>query len=264
MALLKSVGEGGVNRREDVKVIQAALNLAIHKKFKLPNKLDVDGKINAVTKKAIVEFQKHIVGIDKPDGRVDPAGKTSSTLQGSIKKTNTLVLDSLIAIMAHGNKSNIQKFLPLFNALLPKYQVNTGLRIAHFLAQVGHESASFTYTEEIDSGKAYEGRVDLGNTKTGDGVRFKGRGLIQLTGRNNYSHYGKYANLGLLTKPNEKIISNTPLYALDVSLWFWSQRRLNRFADKDDIRTITQRVNGGLNGFSDRKLYLSRAKYFLV
>lgn len=264
MALLKSVGEGGANRREDVKVIQAALNLASHEKFKLPNKIDVDGKINAITKKAIIEFQKNVVGMDKPDGRVDPAGKTSLTLQGSIKKTNTLVLDSLTAIMAHGTKNNIQKFLPLFNTLLPKYQVNTGLRIAHFLAQVGHESASFTYTEEIASGKAYEGRTDLGNTNKGDGVRFKGRGLIQLTGRDNYSLYGKYANLDLLTEPNQKVISSTPLYALDVSLWFWNQKRLSRFADKDDIRTITLRVNGGLNGFPDRKLYLSRAKYFLV
>src|SRR5690606_38929578 len=111
-----------------------------------------------------------------------------------------------------------------------------------------HESMSLTYTEEIASGAAYEGRKDLGNTEKGDGVRFKGRGLIQLTGRKNYADYADYACLNLLKKGNERLVSLHPTYALDASLWFWSKRKLNSFSDKDDLRSITRRVNGGYNG----------------
>jgi len=77
-------------------------------------------------------------------------------------------------------------------AVFPKYNINTPLRMTHFLAQVGHESLSFVYTQDLASGAAYEGRKDLGNIQKSDGVRFKGRGLMQLTGRDNYASYGKY------------------------------------------------------------------------
>jgi putative chitinase len=94
----------------------------------------------------------------------------------------------------------------------------------------------------LANGAAYEGRSDLGNTKKGDGPRFKGRGLIQLTGRSNYASYGKYANLNLLQKGNESLISTIPRYALDVSLWFWENQRLNLYADADNLMVITSRL----------------------
>ena len=166
--------------------------------------------------------------------------------------------------MGPGNRSTIKTYFPILNGSLSKYSINTPLRIAHFLAQVGHESLSFRYTQELASGATYEGRVDLGNTKKGDGIRFKGRGLIQLTGRDNYSKYGKYVGIDFLKKGNEQMIATTPKYALDVSLWFWKNKRLNRYADKDDLRSVTRRINGGYNGLPDRQLYLDRAKFFLL
>lgn len=104
----------------------------------------------------------------------------------------------------------------------------------------------------------------MGNTQKGDGVRFKGRGLIQLTGRDNYKKYGDSISIDLLKKGNEQIIATTPKYALDVSLWYWISRKLNRYADRDDIKAVTRRVNGGYNGLADRQAYLNRAKFFLV
>jgi len=169
-----------------------------------------------------------------------------------------------MVIMAHGTELGIKRYLPMLHTALPRFELNIPLRIAHYLAQVGHESMSFVYTEEIASGTGYEGREDLGNTESGDGVRFKGRGLIQLTGRDNYTAYANYLSVDLLQPGNETLVSSTPEYALDVNLWFWEKRRLNGYADSDDLKAITRRVNGGCNGLEDRKQYLHRAKFFLL
>lgn len=262
MAIKQSVGAKGKNESTDVKVIQAALNLSQSDQFKISAKLVVDGKSGGKTVAAIENFQNSVVGMESPDGRIDPSGKTLAALKKQLSKG--LSEDALLAIMAKGDSSTIKAYLTLFKAAFPKYQVNTPLRTAHFLAQVGHESLSLRYTRELASGAAYEGRTDLGNTQKGDGVRFKGRGLIQLTGRDNYSKYGTYAKLDLLKKGNEELIANTPKYALDVSLWFWDGRKLNNHADADDLRAITRRVNGGYNGLADRQDYLTRAKFFLA
>ena len=137
------------------------------------------------------------------------------------------------------------------------------LRRAHFLAQVGHESAELLYVEEIANGDAYEGRVDLGNTQPGDGRRFKGRGLIQLTGRANYRDYGATIGVDLEVNDNWKRVSTDPALTVDVAGWFWKNNRINDLADKDDVRLVTRRVNGGLNGLADRTRQLGRAKFFL-
>ena len=142
---------------------------------------------------------------------------------------------------------------------LAKYQISTPLRIAHFLAQVAHESDGFCTTEEYASGAAYEGRRDLGNTQPGDGVRFKGRGLIQLTGRANYDKYGKRIGVDLVDNPAH---AADPAVSLVLACEYWTQTRggLNRFADADDILTITRAINGGTNGLEDRRRYLAKAK----
>lgn len=262
MAIQKSVGEKGVNDKVDVKIIQAALNLAQSADFKLQKKIVIDGKIGKKTISAIIDFQKAIVKLNHPDGRIDPGGATLKKL----KKYISLGLseDALVAIMAQGNLSTIKIYFSLLKLALPKYDINTPLRISHFLAQVGHESMSFVYTEELSSGAEYEGRKDLGNIKKGDGVRFKGRGLIQLTGRDNYEKYGKIIKKDLLKSGNEQLIATTPKYALDASLWFWEKHHLNKYADADNLKAITRRVNGGYNGLSERNLYLDRAKFFLL
>lgn len=122
-----------------------------------------------------------------------------------------------------------------------------------FLAQIGHESAQLRYTEEIASGTAYEGRKDLGNNQPGDGVKYKGRGLIQLTGKKNYALASIALDLPLLDRP--ELLAQPPL-AVESAGWFWSNNNLNSLADMRLFKECTRRINGGMNGYADRfKLY---------
>ncbi len=140
------------------------------------------------------------------------------------------------------------------------YQINTPLLQAHFLAQIGHESGELRFKEEIASGRAYEGRRDLGNTQTGDGARYKGRGLIQLTGRANYNEYQRLNRFGsqVLEEP-DKVAAN-PNLCVDVAGWYWESRNINSFAERDDLERVTRIINGGLNGLAHRRTLLHRAK----
>lgn len=135
--------------------------------------------------------------------------------------------------------------------------LDNSLRLIHFLAQLAHESGNFKYMEEIASGAAYEGRKDLGNVMSGDGVKFKGRGPIQLTGRANYRRYGQ--QLGIDFEINPTIVA-IPSVGLLVACKFWADNGLNALADQDDVLTITRRINGGTNGLADRKAKLEIIK----
>ena len=134
-------------------------------------------------------------------------------------------------------------------------------RLAHFLAQLLHESDGLRAMEEYASGRAYEGRADLGNVRKGDGVRYKGRGPIQLTGRANYREYGRA--LGFDFERHPQIVA-LPSIGLLVALEYWHRRRLNRLADADDLKGITLRINGGYNGLADRQANLRRMKALLT
>lgn len=144
-----------------------------------------------------------------------------------------------------------------FPALATRFALSTPLRQAHFLAQWAQETAGYTHLTEEASGREYEGRRDLGNTHAGDGERFKGRGLCMLTGRANYARLSKILVVDFLSRP--EIVASFP-HAANVAGVFWKDRSLNVFADRDDIKTITRHINGGLNGFTDRVVYLRRAK----
>lgn len=135
------------------------------------------------------------------------------------------------------------------------------LRLAHFMAQLAHESGDFKYMEEIASGQAYEGRADLGNTQPGDGKRYKGRGPIQLTGRANYRRFGHKAGINFERYP--EIVAN-PSIGLHVACLYWDDRKLNALADADNLEAITRKVNGGLNGYEDRKAKLVKAKGLIL
>jgi putative chitinase len=121
-----------------------------------------------------------------------------------------------------------------------------------FMSQVGHESGEGKYLEEIASGSAYEGRADLGNTKPGDGKKFKGRGYIQITGRSNYAKYGPKVGVPDATERPEKLAE--PQAAAKVALAYWMDRVNRSAAQKglDGMNTVTRNINGGLNGLEDR------------
>lgn len=152
-----------------------------------------------------------------------------------------------------------------FNAALLQADCVTVNRVAMFCAQVGHESAGLRYMEEIASGSAYEGRRDLGNTQPGDGVRFKGRGPIQVTGRNNYQRASQWMHArGLVPSPTYLVDLPHELARDDLGLlgavWYWvAARNMNAYADAGDLRGATKAVNGGYNGLDDRQQRWDRA-----
>ena len=158
---------------------------------------------------------------------------------------------------ARRQKEIIDEIGPVLPATLDAYAINTRLRIAHFVGQTCHESAGFRTTEEFASGAAYEWRKDLGNTERGDGRRYKGRGLIQLTGRANYRRCGKALGIDLEASPN---LAEDPRLSLRIACEYWKSRKINYACDRDDIITITKRINGGLNGLFDRRRYTAKAK----
>jgi predicted chitinase len=140
--------------------------------------------------------------------------------------------------------------------------IDTPLRICHFMAQIAHESDGFQTMTEYASGQAYEGRGDLGNSKPGDGRKFKGHGLIQTTGRANHRAFTVWAESHYPGCPDfEKTpeqLAQMP-WALRSAIWYWTKHGLNRYADKNDIRSITKRINGGYNGLADRRAWFRKA-----
>jgi putative chitinase len=166
----------------------------------------------------------------------------------------------LLAIAPHGKPAVRAGFAASLPDAIERADLTTPLRLAHFLAQAAQESDGFATTVEYASGRGYEGRADLGNTQRGDGVRYKGRGVFQLTGRFNYRAVGKA--LGLDLEGNPDLAAAFPA-AILIAAEYWRSRLLNRYADRDDIRSITHGINGGYNGIATRQLYLARAKQAL-
>lgn len=158
------------------------------------------------------------------------------------------------------------------NKTLPEFGIDTPLRVAAFLTQAAHETAGFRTLVEYGSGDGddadafddyltnnYDRRTDLGNTPEldGDGERYRGRGIFQLTGRDNYRRYGKRLGLDLLAHPE---LAATPAIAVRAACLFWNDKGLNRYADHQDFVGMTRRINGGLNGLEDRRRYYARAR----
>jgi len=257
MCIRASVGLGGKNLRDDVRTVQLLLNMH-HAQITGP--LVPDGVCGAATIALIQQFQTGVIGGDDASGIVTPNGTTLQALRSSMPPG--LIEEKLQGILIHASTANCTRFFAPMLAAMQSADINTPLRQAHFLAQVGHESAELRYTEELASGAKYEGRKDLGNTQKGDGMRFKGRGLLQLTGRTNYIAFGKFVSQNLLDHP-ERVATDARL-AVDVATWFWTEHDLNPLADADDVVTITHRINGGENGLDDRKAKLARAKWFLL
>lgn len=153
-------------------------------------------------------------------------------------------------------------FLPHINAALIEFGIDTPVRVAAFLAQVGHESGQGRYVVELASGEAYDTGSKakaLGNTLAadGDGQFYKGRGLIQITGRTNYAACGKALGVDLLAKPS---LLEKPELAARSAAWFWWRNELNAYADSGDFIRLTRRINGGTNGLADRQQLWEKSK----
>lgn len=156
-------------------------------------------------------------------------------------------------------------FVPALNAAMSKYAIITRLRMAAFIAQIGHESGQLLYVRELGSNQ-YLSKYDtgtlakrLGNTPEadGDGQKYRGRGLIQITGRANYEACSEalFSDARLINTPE---LLETPVYAALSAGWFWQRAGLNSLADKGDFLTITKRINGGTNGLADREALYQR------
>ena len=155
------------------------------------------------------------------------------------------------------NRVKCVSFAPFLSEYMRVYGISTPKRIWAFLATIGVESGSLLYVEEIASGVAYEGRKDLGNVVKGDGVRFKGRGLIQVTGRSNYAAVSEALGVDFVSNPCK--LRELP-YSVSGSCWWWWKNGCNEIADRGDMVAIRKRVNGGLNGYNEFVKLYKRAK----
>lgn len=156
--------------------------------------------------------------------------------------------------------------------MLPTYGLDRPHCLAHFVAQIAHESDRFATTREYASGAAYEGRKDLGNTQPGDGTRFRGRALIQNTGRYNYTKFTEWCRINKIDAPDfvaEPAALEKFPWELLSSCWYWdfgnpTRKSLNAYADANNIEAITRKINGGLNGYHDRISLYSRTALVLL
>lgn len=197
-----------------------------------------------------------------------------------------LTLDQLKYIFPETTPAVLNQVLPYLNELLPKYGINTKMRAAMFLAQIGHESGGFRYRienlnysadglmktfpkyfnrdlanqyarrPESIASRVYANRMGNGSEASADGWKFRGRGYIQITGKNNYTALAKALNKSLdeTTKYLETIKG-----AVESACWFWYTNGLSALADANKFDQITQRINGGQNGAADRKNKFAKA-----
>lgn len=198
----------------------------------------------------------------------------------------TLTLKILQACFPEGKASNLEKFVTGFNETFEDFEINTTNRMAMFLAQTAHESGIFSATvenlnynasgltrtwpsrfpasianqyarnQEMIANRAYCDRMGNGNEASGDGWKYRGRGVIQLTGKDNYRACGKALGLDLISNPDSG--AQSPVVVLSAG-WFWNTRKLNDWSDRGDVVTVTKRINGGTNGLSDRTKHYKHA-----
>lgn len=215
-----------------------------------------------------------------------------SESQKTEDKAMLFTLEELIKINNNLNKQDCEYYYNALITLLEKQGLNTKLRMCHFLAQIIHESGHFKFKSEnlnysanalrcvfckyfkTDTianeyarkpekiaNRVYANRMGNGDEASGDGWKYRGRGLIQLTGKCNYEACGKAIGLDLINNPD--LLIECADASVLAACWFWNSKKLNEYADKDDVLTITKRINGGTNGLEERKAILNTAKGIL-
>ena len=216
---------------EDVKKLQTKLGLT------------ADGSFGPATEAKVKEWQS-ANGLTA-DGIVGD-GTWSKMFPIVITDTPNLKLDKLKGSLPDSVIAQIPDTAAKFN-------ITTNLRLAHFLSQCSHESGNFKWIVEFASGAAYEGRKDLGNTQPGDGIRFKGRGYIQLTGRANYGKFSTFCGEDCVANPD--LVANK--FPMMSAAYFFNANKLWSICDKGSdeatVLAVTKRVNGGTNGLADRQ-----------
>lgn len=231
--MLLKVGSTG----EDVKKLQTKLGLT------------ADGSFGPKTESAVKDWQSKN-GLTS-DGIVGDG--TWSKMFGTEVIKEDVIITPAVGLTIDKLKGKVPDVvLSQIAETAKKFNITSNLRLAHFMAQCAHESGNWKYRLELASGSAYEGRKDLGNTVAGDGVRFKGRGYIQLTGRANYGKFSKFIGEDCVANPN--LVSDK--YPLASAGFFFDSNKLWTICDlgsTDEVVTkVTKRVNGGTNGLSDR------------
>ena len=232
--MLLKIGSKG----EDVKTLQKLL------------KINPDGDFGGGTEAAVKTWQKNnglnpdgVVGNNTWNKMFPQVSESFSTSTFKLDKLKGHIPDSVIAQIPDTAK---------------KFNITNVLRLTHFLAQCAHESGNFKWVVELASGAAYEGRRDLGNTQPGDGVRFKGRGYIQLTGRANYTQFSKFCNEDCVTDP-DLVSKKFPMMS---AAYFFDKNKLWSICDQGStdavVTRVTRRVNGGTNGLADRLQYFRK------
>lgn len=255
-----------------------------NKFYKDPQRFRDIAKANGIANPAMIAVGQELVlpGIkeDVPVAGTEAAWEATSTL---------LTTAGLQEIMPAASPENIVTYIKPLNVQMSKFHINTPLRAAHFIAQLAHESGSFAHVSEnlnysaqalrrvfgkyfptdtlaeeyarkpeMIANRVYANRMGNGNEGSGDGWRYRGRGLIQLTGKDNYRLCAAATGLDLIKEPEQ--LEKNPNAAVAAAGWFWNMRQLNTYADRDDIRAITKRINGGYNGLEDRMHFLAKAR----
>ena len=220
-----------------------------------------------------------------------PAVSSNVSIESS-SGTFELTLEQLKAILKTDDDEKAQRYLAGLNECFNQYQINTALRVAHFMAQVCHESGNFKFTsenlnysakalrgvfgkyfptdemaeeyarepEKIAS-RVYADRMGNGDEQSGEGWTYRGRGLIQLTGKDNYQNYSNSCGVDVVAEPDK--VADDPTLCVGAAAWYWDSRKLNQYADEDDVKTVTKRINGGYHGLDDREEKLANAKNVL-
>ncbi|SEL51313.1 glycoside hydrolase family 19 protein [Rhodococcus maanshanensis] len=157
--------------------------------------------------------------------------------------------DDLARIVPGMPAEKIAEYIAPLNAAMARGGIDNPVRQAAFIAQLAVESDSFRTFEEYASGRAYEGRADLGNTQAGDGERYKGRGAIQITGRHNYESVSQFTGVDFVAHPE---LLEAPENAFNTAVWYWTSRDLNQVADSAGIVRVSEVVNGGHHALERR------------
>jgi putative chitinase len=176
-----------------------------------------------------------------------------------------ITVDQLHAICPRTARARLEQFVDALNDAMAEFEINTRARQAAFLPEVAHETGGFVYLKELWGPTPEQQRYEppghkaetLGNTQSGDGFRYRGRGLIQITGRANYRDCGLALGLPLEDEPE---LLEHPIAACRSAAWFWKSHGLNALADAGDFERITRKINGGLNGQADRLALWETAK----